>query len=90
MKLTTITICAAASALAGCSSVPGRFDNLITVSLTGDRAFVSSLYGPLGFSAELRAEDARELLAMREKARAAEAALSAAAGRPVRMECSHP
>lgn len=66
-----ITLCAAA-ALAGCSSVPGRFDNLITVSLTGDRAFVSSLYGPVGITAELREQDARELQRMRHQARDAE------------------
>jgi hypothetical protein len=86
----TILALCAALALTGCGSVPGRFDNLIVVSLDGDRAFVSSLYGPLGITAELRAADARELLAMREKARAAEAALSAAAGRPVRLEWSRP
>lgn len=58
---------AACAALAGCGSVPtGRFDNVITVSLTGDRAFVSSLYGPLGVTAELRESDARELRRLRE------------------------
>lgn len=76
--------------LAGCGSTPGRFDNVLVMTLAGDRAFISSLYGPFGITAELRAADARELLAMREKARAAEAALSAAAGRPVRMEWSQP
>lgn len=85
----TITALCAALALSGCSTA-GKLDNLITVSLSGDRAFSTSLYGPIGITAELRAADARELLAMREKARAAEAALSAAAGRPVRLEWSHP
>ena len=87
MKLITLCACLA---LTGCGSVPGRFDNLLTVSMSGDRAFVTSLYGPIGVTAELRAADARELLAMREKARAAEAALSAAAQRPVRIEWSQP
>lgn len=59
---------AISAALAGCSTTPGRFDNVLTISLTGDRAFVSSLYGPVGITAELREADARELQAMREKA----------------------
>lgn len=88
--LKTILALAACAALTGCGSVPGRFDNLLTVSLSGDRAFVTSLYGPIGITAELRAADAREILAMREKARAAEAALSAAAQRPVRIEWNQP
>jgi hypothetical protein len=75
--------------VAGCSTT-GKLDNVLVISLTGDRAFVASMYGPIGITAELRAADARELLAMREKTRAAEAALSAAAGRPVRLEWSHP
>jgi starvation-inducible outer membrane lipoprotein len=65
MKLILATICLI---LAGCGSVPGRFDNLITVSLTGDRAFVSSLYGPIGVTAELRKEDAAELKRIRAAA----------------------
>jgi hypothetical protein len=63
----TIVICAAL-ALSGCSTV-GKFDNVLVTTLSGDRAFVSSLYGPIGITAELRAEDARELRTMREKAR---------------------
>lgn len=65
MKL-IIALCAAA--LTGCSTV-GKLDNLITVSLNGDRAFATSLYGPIGITAELRKDDARELHTMREKAR---------------------
>ena len=66
MKRILATICAAA--LAGCSTT-GKLDNLITVSLTGDRAFATSLYGPIGFTAELREQDARELRVMAAKAR---------------------
>jgi hypothetical protein len=62
-----LSLCAA---LSGCAT--GKFDNLITMSLTGDRAFVSSLYGPVGITAELREADAKELQAMKEKAAAAE------------------
>jgi hypothetical protein len=65
-----IATLAACAALTGCAT--GRFDNLITVSLTGDRAFVASLYGPVGVTAELRKEDAAELKRMREQARDAE------------------
>jgi hypothetical protein len=71
MKRTLVTLCAAL-ALAGCGSTPGRFDNVLVMSITGDRAFVSSLYGPVGITAELRAEDARELKRLREQARDAE------------------
>lgn len=75
---TIATLCAAA-ALAGCSTT-GKLDNLITVSLTGDRAFATSLYGPIGITAELRADDARELKTMREKARMLDLLVRATAG----------
>ena len=65
MKL-ILALCAAA--LTGCSTT-GKLDNLITVSLSGDRAFATSLYGPIGFTAELREQDARELRVMAAKAR---------------------
>lgn len=58
-----MAILAAALALAGCSTV-GKFDNVLVVSLTGDRAFVSSLYGPIGITAELRQADAQALAEM--------------------------
>lgn len=64
----TILTLAACAALTGCGSVPGRFDNLLTVSLSGDRAFVTSLYGPFGITAELRSADARELAKLRAAA----------------------
>lgn len=66
MKL--IATLAACAALTACGSVPGRFDNVLVTTLDGDRAFVSSLYGPVGLTAELRAEDARELKRLREAA----------------------
>ncbi len=68
----TILALAACAAFAGCASKPGRFDNVLVMTLSGDRAFVSSLYGPVGITAELRAEDARELKRMREQSRDAE------------------
>lgn len=51
---------AATLALSACSTV-GKFDNVLTISLSGDRAFVASLYGPIGVTAELRKEDAAAL-----------------------------
>lgn len=77
---TLATLCACL-AFAGCSTT-GKLDNLLLVSLTGDRAFVASLYGPLGITAELRAADARELMAMREKAAVVDMLGNAAQGRP--------
>lgn len=58
--------------LCGCSSLKGTFENRITTTMTGDRAFVTSLYGPLGITAELSPEDAAEIRRMRESARQAE------------------
>lgn len=69
MRIIVLSLCAA---LAGCGSTPGRFDNVLVTTLSGDRAFVSSLYGPIGITAELRADDARELKRMREQSRDAE------------------
>jgi hypothetical protein len=84
-----LAILAACAALAGCSTT-GKFDNVLLCTLNCDRAFVGSLVGPFGFTTELRAQDAREIQAMREKVRAAEAMLSSAAQRPVRIEWSQP
>lgn len=56
----------------GCATV-GKFDNRLTMTLNGDRAFVSSLYGPVGITTELSEADAaalRELIAVREAVRA--------------------
>ncbi|HYD00425.1 MAG TPA: hypothetical protein VEB22_04295 [Phycisphaerales bacterium] len=64
----TLIILCATAALAGCSSVPGRFDNRLTTTLDGSRAFVTSLYGPIGLTAELSAADAAELRRIRNGA----------------------
>lgn len=66
MKL--VALAAACAALSAGCAVTGKFDNLIVMSLNGDRAFVSSLYGPVGITSELRAQDARELELMKRKA----------------------
>lgn len=67
MKL--ILVAALAMSLAGCKT----FENLIVRSLDGDRAFVASMYGPLGLTAELRAEDAAELQRLAAMANAIQA-----------------
>jgi hypothetical protein len=64
MKL--IVLIAACAALAGCA---GKFDNVLLCTLNCDRAFVASTYGPIGITAELREQDARELRTMQQKAR---------------------
>jgi hypothetical protein len=51
----------AAVALSGCGALPGKFENALTVTLTGDRVFVTSLYGPVGITSELREADAAAL-----------------------------
>lgn len=62
-----IALAAACAALAGCSTT-GKFDNILVTTLNGDRAFIASMYGPFGLTAELRAQDARELELMKRKA----------------------
>lgn len=36
--------------LSGCSTVAGTFDNRLTCSLAGDKAYVASLYGPVSYA----------------------------------------
>lgn len=86
-------LCSAA-VLSACSTV-GKFDNVLTVSLSGDRAFVASLYGPIGVTAELRKEDAaalQELVQSHETLkfiRQAAAANAAAAARKSELRLQH-
>lgn len=68
--------------LAGCGSLDGKLQNVLTTSMTGDRAFVSSLYGPIGITSELRGEDAAELRRLRAAAAAAASTAAAAASAP--------
>jgi hypothetical protein len=67
---TLVTLCACM--LVTACSTTGKLDNVLLTTLSGDRAFVASLYGGLGITAELRQADARELQRMREAARNAE------------------
>ena len=43
----------AASSLSGCAAIAAKFENVPACSLTHDRAFVVSMYGPLGISSEV-------------------------------------
>lgn len=43
--------------LCGCATKPGRLDNRLTCTLAGDKAFVVSLYGPIGVTAEISKAD---------------------------------
>lgn len=63
-----ILICCAA--LSGCGTLEGKLENVLTTSLPGDRAFSASLYGPFGFTSELRKADAEELKRLRALAAA--------------------
>ena len=44
--------------LSGCATPIGTFDNRLTCSLARDKAYVASLYGPVGITAEIAAADA--------------------------------
>lgn len=45
--------------LAGCGK--STFSNRLTMTIAGDRLFATSLYGPVGITAELSKEDADEI-----------------------------
>ena len=47
-----------------------QFDNRLTRTVSGDRYFVTSLYYRFGITAELSADDARELKRMEDQATA--------------------
>ena len=69
MNMKTLLI-AACVALAGCSSNPlkGQFANRLSVSLSGDEAYVNSMYGWLGVTSKIDGRDAeviRELVRLR-------------------------
>jgi aromatic ring-opening dioxygenase LigB subunit len=56
--------------LAGCGSNPlaGKFTNRVTMTLAGDEAHISSMYGPLGIASKVDPKDAeilRELVRLR-------------------------
>lgn len=63
MIRTILIVLAAAATLAigGCGTLQGKFENALTFTLTGDRVFVTSLYGPVGITTELREADAAAL-----------------------------
>ena len=60
MKLLIVPI---VLALSGCASLKGQFENVLVLSLPGDRLFVNSTYfgGLFGITAEIREADAAEI-----------------------------
>ena len=82
MKRTAIAL-ALAALLAGCATLEGQLQNRITVTIACDRAFVASLYGPVGITSEIARADLAPLpCAARDKrAAAAQPAASASAAK---------
>lgn len=61
----------ASLAMAGCSTVDvgAQLQNRVTTTLACDRAFVASLYGPIGITSEIDKRDLAEMpCAARDKA----------------------
>lgn len=56
-------ILVSALALSGCASIPfaDQLQNRITTTLACDRAFVASLYGPIGITSEIDKRDLAHL-----------------------------
>lgn len=67
-----LLIAALVSLLTGCGTLKGTFENRLTTTLAGDRVFITSLYGPVGITTELSADDAAELKRMAEAKQQAE------------------
>ena len=52
--------------LTGCGTIPeGTFDNRIACTVAGDRAYVVSLYGPVGLASEIAEPDSQVICAAR-------------------------
>lgn len=64
--LQILSMAALLSLLSGCATFKGTLENRLTTTLQGDRAFVSSLWGPIGFTSELSPEDAAEIQRLRQ------------------------
>lgn len=74
---------AAAAASSGCAGLEGQLQNRVTATLACDRAFVASLYGPIGITSEIDGRDLAQMpCAARDKAAAAAAAPASAATVP--------
>jgi hypothetical protein len=48
-----LAIALLAVTLSGCASLEAKLENVPLCSLTHDRAFVASMYGPIGISSEI-------------------------------------
>ena len=42
-----------ATTLSGCAALESKLENVPVCSLTHDRAFIASMYGPIGISSEV-------------------------------------
>lgn len=48
-----------ALSLGGCSSLKGTFENRISCTLDGQKALISSMYGPIGITSKVADGDAQ-------------------------------
>jgi hypothetical protein len=79
VKKSLILIAILAPVLSGClATLEGKMENRITTTLPCDRAFLASLYGPFGLTAEIDKKDVAMLPCAGRVAPAPAAAASAA------------
>lgn len=48
-----LTLALLTAALSGCAALESKLENVPVCSLTHDRAFLASMYGPIGISSEV-------------------------------------
>ncbi len=87
MSMQRLLLAAAAAGLclasAGCGTLDGKLENVLARSITGDRLFGNSMWGPIGIVSEFRAADAAEINRLLRQAAAAQARdAQAAPGKP--------
>lgn len=70
MRKTSLALALVATlSLSGCGTVAlDQFQNRVTTTLACDRAFVASLYGPIGFTSEIDNRDLAEMPCAKAKA----------------------
>lgn len=60
-----IAVCAAMALLAGCATRPEWLENRVSCTAAGDRAYVDSMWGPVGIASIIADKDAAALCAPR-------------------------
>lgn len=60
MKRTAIAL-AIVALLAGCGTLDGKMENRVTTTLACDRAFYTSLFGPIGITGEIDKRDLEQM-----------------------------